>query len=138
MTNNDITSHYVTQQAPAGRYNIYVTPQIPLETEEDIEKYKNCKIAPMALTGRELLQNGMTIVLDVGQADRLEGTLTGANLQGWQLVDELNRAIQGEACSGYITSPALVTPAGLEKMGDSNAFDPDIPYRDAYATIWGK
>jgi ribose transport system substrate-binding protein len=23
------------------------------------------------------------------------------NLQGWQLVDELNRAIQGEACSGY-------------------------------------
>ncbi|MEM7061205.1 MAG: substrate-binding domain-containing protein, partial [Pseudomonadota bacterium] len=41
------------------------------------------------------------------------------NLQGWQLVDELNRAIQGEACSGYITSPALVTQAGLEKLGDS-------------------
>ena len=58
------------------------------------------------------------------------------NLQGWQLVDELNRAIQGEACSGYITSPALVTKEGLEKMGDSNAFDPDIPYRDAYTAIW--
>lgn len=60
------------------------------------------------------------------------------NLQGWQLVDELNRAIQGEACSGYITSPALVTADGLAKMGDSNAFDPDIPYRDAYTEIWGK
>lgn len=60
------------------------------------------------------------------------------NLQGWQLVDELNRAIQGEACSGYVTSPALVTPEGLAKLGDSNQFDPDIPYRDAYATIWGK
>lgn len=60
------------------------------------------------------------------------------NLQGWQLVDELNRAIQGEACSGYVTSPALVTQAGLEKLGDSNAFDPDIPYRAAYSTIWGK
>ena len=60
------------------------------------------------------------------------------NLQGWQLVDELNRAIQGEACSGYITSPALVTQAGLEKMGESNQFDPDIPYRNAYAAIWGK
>ena len=60
------------------------------------------------------------------------------NLQGWQLVDELNRAIQGEPCSGYVTSPALVTPEGLAKMGDSNAFDPDIPYRDAYASIWGK
>jgi ribose transport system substrate-binding protein len=60
------------------------------------------------------------------------------NLQGWQLVDELNRAIQGEACSGYITSPALVTQEGLAKLGDSNQFDPDTPYREAYAKIWGK
>ncbi|MEM1005224.1 MAG: substrate-binding domain-containing protein [Pseudomonadota bacterium] len=60
------------------------------------------------------------------------------NLQGWQLVDELNRAIQGEPCSGYITSPALVTEDGLAKLGDSNQFDPDSPYRDAYAKIWGK
>jgi ribose transport system substrate-binding protein len=58
------------------------------------------------------------------------------NLQGWQLVDELNRAIQGEACSGYVTSPALVTTEGLEKLGDSNSFDPDIPYREAYKAIW--
>ena len=60
------------------------------------------------------------------------------NLQGWQLVDELNRAISGEACSGYVTSPALVTQDGLAKLGDSNQFDPDIPYRDAYSAIWGK
>ncbi len=60
------------------------------------------------------------------------------NLQGWQLVDELNRAVQGEPCSGYVTSPALVTEEGLAKMGDSNAFDPDIPYRESYAAIWGK
>ncbi len=60
------------------------------------------------------------------------------NLQGWQLVDELNRAIQGQPCSGYITSPALVTQEGLAKMGDSNQFDPDIPYRAAYAAIWGR
>lgn len=60
------------------------------------------------------------------------------NLQGWQLVDELNRAIQGEPCSGYVTSPALVTQEGLAKLGDSNAFDPDIPYRASYAEIWGK
>lgn len=58
------------------------------------------------------------------------------NLQGWQLVDELNRAVQGDACSGYITSPALVTQEGLEKLGDTNAFDPDIPYREAYTAIW--
>ena len=60
------------------------------------------------------------------------------NLQGWQLVDELNRAIQGAACSGYVTSPALVTQTGLEKLGDSNQFDPDSIYRAAYSAIWGK
>ena len=60
------------------------------------------------------------------------------NLQGWQLVDELNRAIQGEACSGYITSPALVTEEGLAKLGDSNSFDPDTPYREAYSAIWAQ
>ena len=59
------------------------------------------------------------------------------NLQGWQLVDELNRAIQGAACSGYVTSPALVTEQGLAKV-EGNAFDPDIPYRAAYSAIWGK
>ncbi len=58
------------------------------------------------------------------------------NLQGWQLVDELNRAVQGEACSGYVTSPALVTREGLEAMGESNSFDPAIPYREAYTAIW--
>lgn len=60
------------------------------------------------------------------------------NLQGWQLVDELNRAIQNEPCSGYVTSPALVTTEGLVKLGESNAFDPDSPYRDAYSDIWKK
>ena len=60
------------------------------------------------------------------------------NLQGWQLVDELNRAISGEACSGYITAPALVTEAGLAAAGESNSFDPQNGYRDAYAKVWGK
>ena len=59
------------------------------------------------------------------------------NLQGWQLVDELNRAIQGEACSGYITAPALVTEEGLAGI-EGNAFDPNNGYREAYAAIWGK
>ncbi len=60
------------------------------------------------------------------------------NLQGWQLVDEMNRAISGEACSGYITAPALVTAEGLAASGDSNQFDPQNGYREAYAAIWGK
>ena len=59
------------------------------------------------------------------------------NLQGWQLVDEMNRAVQGEACSGYITAPALVTQEGLSRT-EGNAFDPAIPYREAYNKLWGK
>lgn len=59
------------------------------------------------------------------------------NLQGWQLVDELNRAIQGQPCSGYVTAPALVTEEGLSKT-EGNTFDPDNGYREAYAAIWGK
>ncbi len=59
------------------------------------------------------------------------------NLQGWQLVDELNRAVSGEPCSGYVTAPALVTEAGLATT-EGNTFDPDNGYREAYAAIWGK
>lgn len=59
------------------------------------------------------------------------------NLQGWQLVDELNRAVSGEKCSGYVTAPALVTEAGL-KASTGNTFDPQNGYREAYAKIWGK
>jgi ribose transport system substrate-binding protein len=59
------------------------------------------------------------------------------NLQGWQLVDELNRAMSGEPCSGYITAPALVTEEGLANT-TGNTFDPQNGYREAYAAIWGK
>lgn len=59
------------------------------------------------------------------------------NLQGWQLVDELNRAISGEPCSGYVTAPALVTEEAL-KNNKGNTFDPQNGYREAYAAIWGK
>ena len=61
------------------------------------------------------------------------------NLQGWQLVDELNRAMQGEACSGYIPPLHVVTAENITfDGGDKNLFDPGNGYRDAYAKIWGK
>ncbi len=61
------------------------------------------------------------------------------NLQGWQLVDELNRAMQGEAPSGYISPLHVVTAANIGfDGGDKNIFDPGNGYREAYAAIWGK
>ena len=61
------------------------------------------------------------------------------NLQGWQLVDELNRAIQGAAWSGYTSPLHVVTKDNVAfDGGDKNTFDPGNGYREAYAKIWGK
>lgn len=61
------------------------------------------------------------------------------NLQGWQLVDELNRAFAGVAWSGYVSPLHVVTAENVEfDGGPKNTFDPDNGYRDAYRKIWGK
>ncbi|MEO6300606.1 MAG: substrate-binding domain-containing protein [Paracoccaceae bacterium] len=61
------------------------------------------------------------------------------NLQGWQLIDELNRAISGAAWSGYTSPLHVVTKENISfDGGDKNIFDPGNGYRDEYAKIWGK
>ncbi|WP_298921980.1 substrate-binding domain-containing protein [uncultured Roseobacter sp.] len=61
------------------------------------------------------------------------------NLQGWQLVDELNRAIQREECSGYTSPLHVVTQENVAfDGGENNIFDPGNGYRDEYRKIWGK
>ncbi len=61
------------------------------------------------------------------------------SLQGWQLVDELNRAFAGVAWSGYVSPLHVVTTANVEfDGGPKNSFDPDNGYRDHYKAIWGK
>jgi ribose transport system substrate-binding protein len=56
-------------------------------------------------------------------------------LQGWQLVDELNRAMAGQPDSGYVAPPGLIT---IETVPSGNVFDPKTAYRDNYKKIWGK
>jgi ribose transport system substrate-binding protein len=61
------------------------------------------------------------------------------NLQGWQIVDELNRAIAKVEWSGYVPKVHLVTDGNIGKDGGpKNLFDPDNGYRDQYKAIWGK
>ncbi len=61
------------------------------------------------------------------------------NMQGWQIVDELNRAFAKVAWSGYVPKVHLVTPENVGKDGGpKNVFDPDNGYRSQYKTIWGK
>ena len=59
------------------------------------------------------------------------------NLQGWQLIDELNRLLAGRPVSGYIVPVHLVTPENIAFDGGPRMlFDPDNGYRDAYRKIW--
>ncbi len=61
------------------------------------------------------------------------------NLQGWQLIDELNRAFAGEKWSGYVSPLHVVTPDNIAyDGGPDNRFDPENGYRDEYKKIWGK
>jgi ribose transport system substrate-binding protein len=61
------------------------------------------------------------------------------NMQGWQIVDELNRAFAKVAWSGYVPKVHLVTAENVgSDGGPKNLFDPDNGYRNEYKKIWGK
>ena len=55
--------------------------------------------------------------------------------EGWQIIDEFNRAFNNQPASGYV--PAVhVTDSS--NVGDTTSWDPDNGYRDIYKKIWGK
>ena len=54
-------------------------------------------------------------------------------LQGWQLIDEINRARAGQPPSGYVAPPHLVTHADVPSGA---VFDPPSGYRENYLRIW--
>ncbi len=59
------------------------------------------------------------------------------NLQGWQLVDELNRLLAHQPVTGYVSPVHLVTAANIRFDGGLHGqFDPDNGYRNVYRGIW--
>jgi ribose transport system substrate-binding protein len=54
-------------------------------------------------------------------------------LQGWQLIDQINRARAGQQPSGYAAPPRLVTQADVPS---GPVFDPPGGYRENYLRIW--
>lgn len=54
--------------------------------------------------------------------------------QGWQIVDEFNRAFSSEPASGYVAPVHITTTAN---SGGELSWDPD-EYRQVYRTIWGR
>ena len=55
------------------------------------------------------------------------------NLEGWQLIDELNRARAGQPPSGYVAPPRLITQSDVPSGA---VFDPPSGYRENYTRIW--
>ncbi|WP_405942783.1 substrate-binding domain-containing protein [Streptomyces sp. NBC_00207] len=56
------------------------------------------------------------------------------SLQGWQIVDEFNRAFAGRPASGYV-APVHIATAGNSEGATS--WDPS-GYREGYRKIWGR
>ncbi|MEU9304801.1 substrate-binding domain-containing protein [Streptomyces sp. NPDC048269] len=54
--------------------------------------------------------------------------------QGWQIIDEFNRAFAGRPASGYV-APVHIATAG--NSSGATSWDP-AGYREAYQKIWGK
>ncbi|WP_406419401.1 substrate-binding domain-containing protein [Streptomyces sp. NBC_01614] len=53
--------------------------------------------------------------------------------QGWQLIDELNRAFAGSPPSYYIAPLHVVTK---KNIGSGNVYEPPNGYRDHYRAVW--
>jgi ribose transport system substrate-binding protein len=56
-------------------------------------------------------------------------------LEGWDIVDEVNRALAKTAWSGFVPAPGLITK---QNVPSGNTFDPKSGYRDVYKKVWGK
>lgn len=54
-------------------------------------------------------------------------------LQGWQLIDDLNRALSRRPPSSYVPPPRLITSQDVPAGG---VFDPRTAYRRDYLRIW--
>ena len=54
-------------------------------------------------------------------------------------MSKINRALAGQAPSGYSTPVHLVTIDNIKSDGGpNNTFDPDNGYRKVYQQIWGR
>jgi len=105
-------------------------------------------ITPMAAALRAAGKSGTGFPHNVGagdgSADEYQRITAGEfqsvtvpeplTMQGWQIVDEFNRAFAKKPASGYVPVVHLVTKANA---GTSTVWDPQNGYAAAYKKIWG-
>lgn len=56
-------------------------------------------------------------------------------LEGWEAIDEVNRALAKDTWSGFVPAPALIT---AQDVPSGTTFDPSSNYRAIYEKVWGK
>ena len=75
------------------------------------------------------------------RSNRLQiGTVAeAAHLEGWQLIDELNRAFNGAIYTGYLPALHVTVEQNISFDGGSqNHFEPENDYKNYYKRIWLK
>jgi ribose transport system substrate-binding protein len=61
-----------------------------------------------------------------------------AALQGWQAIDELNRALNGAPASGFVQPLHVITQANVgTDINADGIYEPKVDYRSEYAKVWG-
>ncbi len=73
--------------------------------------------------------------IKIGNSQQSATVAEPMNIQGWQLADELNRAFAGQAPSGYVSKPVLVTKELLRQLNGAD-IDSMIDYKQVYMSIW--
>jgi ribose transport system substrate-binding protein len=57
--------------------------------------------------------------------------------EGWQMVDEVVRALAGEKPSGYEPAVHIIDSANIDRdVTDENVYDPHNDYREHYVELW--
>jgi ribose transport system substrate-binding protein len=57
--------------------------------------------------------------------------------EGWQMVDEVVRALAGEKPSGYEPAVHIIDSTNIDRdVTDENVYDPHNDYRDHYLELW--
>jgi len=61
-----------------------------------------------------------------------------AALQGWQAIDEMNRAIKGVPPSGFVQPLHIITKDNVgTDINADGIYEPKVDYRAEYAKVWG-
>lgn len=106
-------------------------------------KYVAASRPALFAAGRRGTEPPFAVAAGDGDASEFERIRTGdyqaasvaepLYLHGWQLVDELNRALARVPASGYVAPPQLVT---RQNVPSGAVFEPAVDYRAQYRRLW--